>query len=102
MQIEYSPKNKASVEDVRLGLQFRNIRPTVRNIMQEFSIGQRRAAQILHDLVEEGTLTQDEETKRFSLKPDDAAIRQASEEIRELTRLTLERYAQKARKRDLS
>ena len=102
MQIEYTPKNKASVEDVRLGLQFRNIRPTVRNIMQEFSIGQRRAAQMLHALVEEGTLTQDEETKRFSLKPDDAAIRQASEEIRELTRLTLERYAQKARKRDLS
>ena len=52
--------------------------------------------------MEEGILNQDEETKRFSLKPDDAAIRQTSEEIRELTRLTLEKYAQKARKRELS
>ena len=102
MQIEYTPKNKASVEDVSFGLRFRNIRPTVRNIMQEFSVGQRRAAQILHSLVEEGILNQDEETKRFSLKPDDAAIRQTSEEIRELTRLTLEKCAQKARKRELS
>ena len=102
MQIEYSPKNKASVEDVRLGLQFRNIRPTVRNIMQEFSIGQRRAAQILHALVQEGILTQDEETKRFRLTPDDAAIEQTSMEIRELTRLTLEKYAEKARKHELS
>ena len=81
MQIEYRPKNKASVEDVRLGLQFRNIRPTVRNIMQEFSIGQRRATQILHALVQEGILTQNEETKRFRLKPDDAAIEQTSMEI---------------------
>lgn len=102
MQIEYTPKNKASVEDVRLGLQFRNIRPTVRNVMQEFSIGQRRAAQMLHALVQEGTLTQDEETKRFSLKPDDAAIQKTSLNIRELTRLTLERYAQKSRKREIS
>jgi DNA-binding IclR family transcriptional regulator len=102
MQIEYTPKNKASLEDVRLGLQFRNIRPTVRNIMQEFSIGQRRAAQMLHALVQEGTLTQDEETKRFSLKPDDAAIQKTSLNIRELTRLTLERYAQKSRKREIS
>ena len=69
MQIEYTTKNKASVEDVRLGLQFRNIRPTVRNVMQEFSLGQRRATQILHELVEEGILLQDEETRRFRLKP---------------------------------
>tara|TARA_B100000405_G_C16497991_1_gene342663 strand:- start:256 stop:564 length:309 start_codon:yes stop_codon:yes gene_type:complete len=102
MQIEYTTKNKASVEDVRLGLQFRNIRPTVRNVMQEFSLGQRRATQILHELVIEGVLLQDEETRRFRLKPDDDAIEQTSLEIRELTRLTLERYAAQARKREIS
>ena len=101
MQIENTNKNKASLEDVRLGLQFRKIRPSVRTIMQEFSLGQRRA-QILHALVEEGLLLQDAETRRFRLKPDDNAIEQTSLEIRELTRLTLERYAEKARKRDLS
>ena len=102
MQIENTNKNKASLEDVRLGLQFRKIRPSVRTIMQEFSLGQRRATQILHALVEEGLLLQDAETRRFRLKPDDNAIEQTSLEIRELTRLTLERYAEKARKRDLS
>ena len=102
MQIEYTSKNKASVEDVRFGLQFRNIRPTVRNIMQEFSLGQRRATEILHELVVEGILLQDEETRRFRLKPDDDAIEQTSMEIRELTRLTLARYAEQARKRELS
>ena len=102
MQIENTNKNKASVEDVRLGLKFRNIRPTVRNVMQEFSLGHRRATQILHDLVIEGVLLQDEETRRFRLRPDDDAIEQTSLEIRELTRLTLERYAEQARKRELS
>ena len=102
MQIEYTSKTKASVEDVRFGLQFRNIRPTVRNIMQEFSLGQRRATEILHELVVEGILLQDEETRRFRLKPDDDAIEQTSMEIRELTRLTLARYAEQARKRELS
>ena len=102
MQIENTNKNKASVEDVRLGLKFRNIRPTVRNVMQEFSLGQRRATQILHELVLEGVLLQDEETRRFRLKPDDDAIEQTSLEIRELTRLTLARYAEQARKRELS
>jgi|MDSW01.2.fsa_nt_gb DNA-binding IclR family transcriptional regulator len=102
MQIEYTSRNKASVEDVRFGLQFRNIRPTVRNVMQEFSLGQRRATEILHELVVEGILLQDEETRRFRLKPDDDAIEQTSMEIRELTRLTLARYAEQARKRELS
>ena len=48
MQIENTNKNKASLEDVRLGLQFRKIRPSVRTIMQEFSLGQRRAQILTH------------------------------------------------------
>ena len=102
MQIENNNKNKAALEDVRLGLRFRNIRPTVRTVMQEFNLGQRKATEILHDLVQEGVLLQDPETRRFRMKPHDDAIEKTALEIRELTRLTLARYAERARKRELS
>lgn len=102
MQIEFPSENEASLGEVGFAIEHRQIRPTIRTVMQTFALGQRRASELLHELVEEGLLVQDNDTKRFRLKPDDHAIERTSVEIKELTRLTLERFAERARNRELS